>query len=142
MTSYDFEITPDQLQTLLTSYPNLGKNSHVGNIAVKVVELFFLARDPGATFRLGAKGADIEVNTEGRIERFEIKGTADKDISWAKLKVSSQDCYQCLVEGMRLIRVTGIGATRMKIHFLKYGEDFTLVPETRYAVKPMKGAGL
>jgi hypothetical protein len=138
MESFDFEITQDQLSELISSYPNIGKNSHVGNIAVKVVELFFLSKYPDALFSRGTKGADIEVLHSGKVERYEVKGTVDPEISWQKLKVSSQDCYNCLVEGMVLIRVTNIGNTKMRLHFMKYGVDFTLETEVRYAVKQLK----
>ena len=40
--------------------------------------------------------------------------------------------------GMTLIRVTSIGKTEMTLHFMKYGEDFTMEPEVRFAVKPIK----
>jgi hypothetical protein len=140
MESVDFEITKEQLGELISSYPNIGKNSHVGHIAVKVVELFFLSKYPDATFSRGTKGADIEVLHSGKTERYEVKGTIDPEISWSKLKVSSQDCYNCLVEGMVLIRVTNIGNTQMKLYFMKYGEDFTLEKEVRYAVKKLKKA--
>lgn len=119
---------------------NMGKNSHVGNVAVGLVKLFFLSQDPDATFSIGDKGADLEVNYNGMVERFEIKGTVEGDIAWQKLKVSSQDCYNCLKKGMRLIRVTGVGSRMVGVHFLKFGEDFDLVPEVRYAVKPIRKA--
>jgi hypothetical protein len=138
MQSYEFSISETQLAALLALYPNTGKNSHVGNIAVKVVELYFLDRHSEATFNRGTKGADLEVNVNGEIGRYEIKGTIDQSISWSKLKVSSQDCYDGLMAGMTLIRVTSIGKTNMTLHFMKYGEDFTMEPEVRFAVKPIK----
>lgn len=138
MQSYEFSITEAQLAALLEVYPNTGKNSHVGNIAIRIVELFFLERTPEATFNKGTNGADLEVLINGELDRYEIKGTVDDGISWSKLKVSSQDCYDCLVKGMILIRVTSIGKTKMNLHFLKYGEDFTMEPEIRFAVKPMR----
>ncbi|MFN8290191.1 MAG: hypothetical protein U0U70_08045 [Chitinophagaceae bacterium] len=138
MQSYEFSISETQLATLLELYPNTGKNSHVGNIAVKVVELYFLDRYPGVIFNRGKSGADLEVNVNGKVDRYEIKGTIDNSISWSKLKVSSQDCYDCLMAGMTLIRVTSIGKTDMTLHFMKYGEDFTMEPEVRFAVKPIK----
>lgn len=138
MQSYEFHISETQLATLLELYPNTGKNSHVGNIAVKIVELFFLDRYLGVTFNRGTSGADLEVNINNEVQRYEIKGTIDDNISWAKLKVSSKDCYDCLIAGMILIRVTSIGKTKVALHFMKYGEDFTMEPEVRFAVKPIK----
>lgn len=138
MISHNFQITEIQLQELLLANPNMGKNSHVGNLAVKIVELFYLSRYPNAVFVTGKKGADIEIFYDGKVEKFEVKGTADKNISWSKLKVSSQNCYECLVAGMTLIRVTGVGTISPKLHFLKYGNDFILVHEVRYAVRRIK----
>jgi hypothetical protein len=135
MTNQTFEVNPEQLEQLLRDYPNMGKNSHVGNIAVKIVELYFLSIDPNAQFTTGRKGADLIVTYNGITEPFEIKGTVDKDIAWTKLKVSSNDCYNALINGMRLIRVTNIGETKMVLHFMRHGEDFVLVPEARWAVK-------
>ena len=74
MQSYKFSVSETQLTTLLELYPNTGKNSHVGNIAVKVVELYFRDRHPEATFNRGTGGADLEVNVNGQMDRYEIKG--------------------------------------------------------------------
>jgi hypothetical protein len=138
MTYQTFELSPEQLEQLLRDYPNMGKNSHVGNLAVKVVELYFLSIDPKAQFVAGKKGPDLIVTYNGVTEPCEIKGTVDKDIAWAKLKVSSSDCYNALVNGMTLIRVTNIGEAKMVLYFMKYGEDFNLLPEPRWSVTPLK----
>jgi len=58
-------------------------------------------------------GIDITTNTDGFVENYEIKGTADKNISWNKLKVSSQGCFNHLTNGMTLIRISNIGYTNM-----------------------------
>ena len=133
-----FAISEEQLKSLLVDYPNLGKNSHVGNIAVKVVELYFSSIDPAAQFTAGINGADLTISHQGKTEDFEIKGTADKDISWSKLKVSSQACHDALVNGMRIARVTNIGNTDMELFFMKHGEDFTLVAEPRWSLTKFK----
>lgn len=133
----EFELSQDKLESLLNEYPNLGKNSHIGNLAVRVVELYFLSVDPATAFAIGTDGADIEVHSKGKSIRYEIKGTAAEAISWSKLKVSSLQSYNSLVNGMELIRVTNIGNAKMKIHFLKFGVDFKLIPEARWAVSPI-----
>jgi hypothetical protein len=140
MTSVEFEISQEQLNYLLSVNPNTGKNWDVGSIAVNVVQLYFKSEHPDAAFLPGSKGADLEVSYSGKLERFEIKGTVDKSIAWQKLKVSSQDCYDCLLQGMTLIRVTSIGSLKMKLYFMKHGEDFILEPEVRFAVKPVRKA--
>lgn len=138
MKSYDFEITDAELNELLKRYPNMGKNSHVGGMAVELVKKYFLRMHPKATIELGKEGADIKISHAGFSESFEIKGTPDSTISWTKLKVSSQDCYEGLVKGMTLIRVCNVGKTAVTLHFMKYNEDFKLVPEVRFAVKRIK----
>lgn len=129
-----FEITPLQLEEILSMYSNMGKNSHVGNAAVKIVQLYFQSLDPNSEFRIGQKGADLEVTYLGKTESFEIKGTADKKFSWTKLKVSSQSCHDALVAGMTLIRVTNVGSRNPTLHFMQYGEDFKLVSEPRWTL--------
>lgn len=138
MISDDFEISQEQLNYLLSIHPNTGKNWDVGSIAMRVIEMYFKNKYPDATFLSGIKGADIEVTCGGKTERFEVKGTTDQSIAWQKLKVSSQDCHDCLIQGMTLIRVTSIGSLKMKLHFMKHGEDFILEPEVRFAVRPIR----
>jgi hypothetical protein len=135
----DFIISEEQLQTLKGKFPKQGKNSHIGNIAVEVTKLYFLTKSNNkATFKSGTLGADIIVVLNGDEIRYEIKGTEDAEISFQKLKVSSKHSYQSLVDGMSLIRITNIGKTTMKIHFMKHGEDFNLVEEPRWAFKKIK----
>ena len=134
MTTVNFSISDEQLNELLSLYPNTGKNSDVGKLAVEVAKLYFLKLNAMTSFVTNKNGIDLTVEANGIIEKFEIKGTADKDISWSKLKVSSQNCYDHLVDGMTLIRITNIGSTAMTFHVLKYQEDFELIPEPRWSV--------
>ena len=134
MTTQIFLITQDQLIGLLTLYPNTGKNSDVGKLAVEIAKLYFLSTDETAIFITNKNGVDLSTAINGVIENYEIKGTADKNISWNKLKVSSQNCHDHLVNGMTLIRITNIGSTEMTFYFLKHSEDFELVPEPRWSV--------
>lgn len=134
MTTFDFQIGQDELTRLLSRYPNIGKNSDVGKFAVEVVKLYFLSKDKNASFKICKGGADLEVITSGASEEYEVKGTIDKNICFQKLKVSSHACYNALINGMVLIRVTGIGSLTMRLHFMKFKEDFLLVPELRWAV--------
>jgi len=134
MTTHNFSITQDQLNSLLTFYPNTGKNSDVGKLAVEIAKLYFLSTADTATFITNRKGIDLSTTINEVVENYEIKGTADKNISWNKLKVSSQNCHDHLVNGMTLIRITNIGSTEMIFHFLKHNEDFELIPEPRWSV--------
>jgi hypothetical protein len=137
MTTIQFQISEEKCRELLSRFPNLEKNIHVGGFAIEIAKLYFLSRDADAGFTR-CKGGDIGVTCNGRYEEFEVKGTADPNICFKKLKVSSKACHDALVNGMRLIRITGIGKPVMNIHFMKHPEDFILVEEPRWAVKPAK----
>lgn len=83
---------------------------------------------------MNRNGIDITTNIDGKVDNYEIKGTTDKNISWNKLKVSSQSCFNHLTIGMTLIRITNIGCTNMTIYFLRYKVDYELIPEPRWSV--------
>jgi hypothetical protein len=142
MTKVNFSISDEQLNDLFTLYPNIGKNSDVGKLAVEVAKIYFLSLNAITTFVTNKNGIDLTVEVNGIKEKYEIKGTADKNISWSKLKVSSQNCYDNLVNGMTLIRITNIGSTAMIFYFLKYQEDFELIPEPRWSVIRNKKANV
>ena len=81
-------------------------------------------------------GVDLRVTVDGRTERIEVKGTADSTIAWEKLKVSSWKSHDALIRGDALIyRVVDVHSADPRVHILIYGEDFTLEPEPRWAVK-------
>jgi hypothetical protein len=138
METLDFTISEKQRNNLLILYPNLGKNSDVGKYSIDVVKLFFLSKNKNSKFSVCKGGGDLQIETANGCEQFEVKGTVDEQICFQKLKVSSTDCYNALVNGMTLIRVTSIGQLNMKLHFMKYGVDFVLVPEARWSVKVPK----
>jgi hypothetical protein len=135
MTSLKFTITEHQLNNLLLKYPNTGKNSHVGKIAVEIAKLYFYSINENTIFQTNLNGIDLTVSVNEMIDNYEIKGTNDINISWNKLKVSSQNCYNNLVKGMTLIRITNIGSLEMTIYFLKHEEDFKLIPESRWSIR-------
>ena len=109
MTKHNFSINQDQLKDLLTLYPNTGKNSDVGKLAVELAKLYFLSINGSTTFITNKNGIDLSATINGVVENFEIKGTADNSIAWNKLKVSSQNCHDLLINGMTLIRITNVG---------------------------------
>lgn len=134
----NFLITEDQLNQLIHQAKD-GKNSDIGKMAIEVVKLYFLSIDPNVEFTIGRKSEpDITVMSHGVSKCYEIKGTQDKDISFSKLKVSSQDCHDKLKNGMEIIRVTNLRNKDIRLVFLKYGIDFILEPEPRWAVKKIK----
>lgn len=138
MTSFDFEISEQERIALLTKFPNLGKNSDVGKYSIEVVKMFFLSKDSTSSFSICKGGADLEVKQGNNSQQFEVKGTIDSEICFQKLKVSSQGCHDALINGIILIRVTNVGQLKMKMHFMKHGVDFLLVPEPRWAVVKVK----
>ena len=70
------------------------------------------------------------------MKRIEVKGTASKDIAWSQLKVSSQKSHDALESGeAAMYRVVDVEGTQPRIYMLTYGQDFTLEPEPRWAVK-------
>ena len=81
-------------------------------------------------------GVDLRVTIDGKTERIEVKGTKDSDITWQKLKVSSKKCHDALVSGdAKIYRVVDVDSANPRVHILIYGEDFTLEPEPRWAIK-------
>ncbi len=138
MKPYPFEISNETLKELKSRYPNIGKNSHIGKIAVEIVKLYFLNKNKKATFNTKIKGVDIEVAYLGKKECYEIKGTADNNFSWNKLYVSGTPCYKGLIAGTTtLIRVTNVGELKMNLFFIKYSEHFTLISEPRWKVRKL-----
>jgi hypothetical protein len=119
---------------LLTLYPNTGKNSDIGKLAVEIAMLYFLSLNDKTTYTINKNHIDLTTSVNEIIEHYEIKGTADKNVSWNKLKVSSQNSHDHLVNGMTLIRITNIGSAKMTLHFLKHNVDFEMVPEPRWSV--------
>lgn len=133
-----FSITEEKLHQLKEQFPNLGKNSDVGKFAVEIAKLYFQQKNSMATFP-PSRDVDLYVEIDGVKTPYEIKGTTDKTIAWNKLKVSSRNCYNKLVnEDMPIMRITNIGEQDMNIYFLKYNEDFTLKSEDRWSVKEIK----
>jgi hypothetical protein len=138
MISIDYKIPNSLFQKLSSNNTSKGKSSNIGQDAYKIVESYFKTKRPDVTnIEKGKEGADMAVyGIKGKIELFEIKGTEDPTISWTKLKVSSQACYNALTKGMILIRVTNVGSQKVTLNFMKFKEDFKLKPEARWAVTP------
>ncbi len=136
MRTVSFTLTDSQLKPLLAQYPNKGKNGDIAKITVEIVKLYFLSLDPNTQFKTGGRNQpDLTVTSNARETEYEIKGTEDGNISFNKLKVSSTYCYNKLIEGMEIIRVTNIRTNKVQLHFLMYGQDYTMVEEPRWAVK-------
>ncbi len=130
-----FEISNEVLSPLKEKYPLKGKNSHIGKIAVEIAVLYFKSIYPYAEFSFNVNGVDLSLHCNDTVRLFEVKGTEDNNISFLKLKVSSQQCHDLLKNGtVSIMRITNIGESIMKIYFLHYGTHFVLKPEVRFSV--------
>ena len=90
--------------------------------------------------REDVRGADIRVVFKDRNEEdeiIEVKGTVKSSVAWGQLKVSLQTSYDKLVEGVPIYRVIGVDSKIPRIVVLRYGKDFILEEERRWAVKPV-----
>jgi len=131
----DFSINKKQLDELLRNSKD-GKNSDIGKMAIEIVKLYFKRKDSKVIFQIGKRNQpDITVICMKKSVGYEVKGTQDSEIAYSKLKISSKFCHDELKNGMEIIRVTNIRNKKMKLYFLRYGEDFTLIEEPRWAIK-------
>jgi hypothetical protein len=138
MTSISYQLSNNDFIRLQELYPNKGKNGDIAKIAVEIVKLYFKSINSNAVFKKAQVGGDILVSLDGVEIEYEIKGTEDNNLAFSKLKVSSLKSHDALVAGIELIRVTNIRKPNVILHFLKFGEDFTLHPEPRWSVKQVK----
>lgn len=122
----------DEFESLLYSQ----KNADIGKVTVEIVKLYFKSIYPNCSFKVGKNNEPDIIIIENNTEiPYEIKGTKGNSIAFNKIKISSKYCYDKLIEGMEIIRVTNIGNSEVKIHFLKNGIDFKMEPEDRWKVK-------
>jgi hypothetical protein len=126
-----FTIDLHDFKRLNEAYPNLGKNKDVGNLGIRIAELYLL--------KLGAKniqfevdGYDIQAELNGKLIRYEVKATADSSLAFSKLRVSSLVCHDHLVNGLEIMRICNVGHQSVDIYFLKHGIDFNLIQEPRW----------
>ncbi|MEM5563954.1 hypothetical protein WNY78_02510 [Psychroserpens sp. AS72] len=137
MKSVTFKLNNKQFSLLNSQFSNIGKNSHIGKLAVEIAKLYFQDKYVMPNFKENINGVDLSVINNNSQEDYEIKGTADFNIAFNKLKVSSQPCHDKLVNGQILLRICDIGKQEVKLHFMKYNEDFTMEPELRWSVKKL-----
>lgn len=133
-----FKLKKRNLEALNRLYKP-GKNSEIGKYAVEIVKLYFTEKykiDPNKNIDTKNK-PDIIITHNGVSTPYEIKGTEgneDEKINFTKLKVSSKYCHDELKNGMEIIRVSNIRQQNITLRFLKYGVDFELKQEARWAV--------
>lgn len=135
LTSISFSL-PQYFINEFESLLNSQKNADIGKVTVEIVKLYFKSIYPNCSFKVGKNNEPDMIVIENNTEiPYEIKGTKGNNIAFNKVKISSKYCYDKLIEGMEIIRVTNIGESIVKIYFLKNGIDFKMEPEDRWKVK-------
>ena len=135
MQEIQLSISAAEFKRLNNLYPNTGKSSNVGKRAEELVKYHFRALYPSCEFTEQNDGSDLLIKWPDGEEKIEIKGTADKSIAYNKLKVSSEDSYKLLSNGLPMYRVVSVYDRKPKIFVLKYSEDFVMESEARWKVK-------
>ncbi|WP_419571852.1 hypothetical protein [Rheinheimera sp.] len=135
MERLEINIAEAEFANLNSLYPPTVKSSTVGARALALVKIHFRVTDPTCSFRENVEDCDLEVTSRGNVTRVEVKGTADQDVAWSKLKINGTPSHGALLAGMPLYRVVGVYERNPAILVLRYGIDFTTVPEPRWGVK-------
>src|SRR5437762_7559142 len=108
MRTIDLAIPESEFARLNALYPPTIKSSTVGRRAIELVQFHFRTQDPACKFLEPGNGIDLEVTRGEQVDRIEVKGTADRNIAWMKLKVSGKPCYAHLIAGIELYRVVAV----------------------------------
>jgi len=117
------------------------KNLNTAKAAVEICKIYFRRQNPSVVFPPSPNKADLHVqfpNASGF--DIEVKGTGEPGLAWNQLKVSGKPSHDMLKQGMPLFRVCSIGSRKAIIFILKYGEDFEMIPEPRWTIRPTKSA--
>jgi len=138
--SITIELTDNELEQLNEEFPEGRSSAVIGKRAERIVEIYLRREHPDCEIARRAAGADLSVRLpSGEEFLVEVKGAASSRIEWGQLKVSSQPSYDSLSkEGTPIYRVCSVFDANPRLHVLRFGEDFQLVAEPRWAVKPMK----
>lgn len=135
MDRLEINIEEYEFSNLNSLYPPTVKSSNVGGRALALMKIHFRSIDPKCSFRENVEDCDLEITSQGKIIRIEVKGTADREVAWSKLKINSTASHRALLAGMPLYRVVGVYERNPAILVMKHGDDFTMVPEPRWSVK-------
>ncbi|RYC51859.1 hypothetical protein [Flagellimonas olearia] len=135
MKTIDFILTTDQFEHLEKAYPKKGNNADIGKKAVQIAKYYFNSIYENPKFEYNIDGVDLIVYSPNDRLEYEVKGTEDSGVAFHKLKVSSTNVHNKLVNGLTLLRICSIGNHTVQLHFMQYGEDFLLEPEARWTVK-------
>lgn len=134
------DLTEDEYQTLNSKFPRSMQSAKVGERAIELVRIYFKKKYPNCSFVTPQSGADLLVLHGYATDQLEIKGTESPEVSWAKIKVSSNQSYELLKKGMPIYRVVSVFERNPRIFIMKNHEDFEMVPEARWSVKPRRNA--
>ena len=106
---------------------------------MEICRIYFRRQNPNVTFPSSPNKADLHVllpNAPGF--DIEVKGTKERGVAWNQLKVSGQPSHDMLKKGMPLYRVANIGERNVTIFVLEYSEDFEMIPEPRWTIRPKR----
>ena len=141
MEKIKIELAEEQYIRLNADYPRNGKSSIIGERSVEIVKWHFRSNDKCCNFIPMSGGCDLRIisrkNSKLDLD-IEIKGTANKDIAWSQLKVSGNPSYYSLTNNMPLHRVCDVYSQSPVIYVLRYSDDFEMIPEPRWSLKPLK----
>ena len=143
MNSFQVKLSEADFVDLNGRFPQSQGSSDIGKRAVEIVKHHFRGQQPGCRFVDPPRGADLAVvpPDAARPNVFEVKGTAEADIAWQQLKVSSQSSYNLLTSGSAsVLRVTDVYSREPVVFELRHGQDFRLEPEARWTFKRIRGA--
>lgn len=140
--SFRVKLTPEKFLELNEKFPPSRGSGDIGKRAVEITKIYFQRAHPGCTFIDPQRGADLAVVLEPTGPRqFEVKGTADANIAWQQLKVSSKASYDLLTTcAASVLRVTDVYGDEPTVYELRCGVDFRLEPEARWCFRPVRGA--
>ena len=111
MDTFRIKLTTAEFSELNQRFPSSHGSGDIGKRAVEIVRYHFKTQHPGCRFVETPTGADLAVLPVGAAMPMvlEIKGTADSDIAWQKLKVSSKSSHALLTSGLAsVLRVTDV----------------------------------
>jgi hypothetical protein len=104
--------------------------------ALEILEIFLKRKHPKIVFRTAPKktGADLRYQRtpNGSFCDVEVKGTADKDIAWGKLRMSGTTSCKGVRQGRPVYRVFDVYSDSPQLRILKWNKDFTLKEEPRW----------
>ncbi|MCA8275046.1 hypothetical protein LGN17_21405 [Burkholderia sp. AU30280] len=138
-------LTDEQFAYLNEKYPSSGakaSNHTTGDRAAYIARLFLEDLYPGCTFVPQAPGADLAIrdpyiNVEDQMD-FEVKGTSGNSVAIPNIVASSKDSGNLLeIEGVPILRITGVFQKVPGVAVLVHGEDFVLKHEYRKRAKAL-----